>query len=198
MRVLISRYGLMGLIRLAYSLLCTRLFYHPARLIRRPVYIRGRSRIRWSHGFTAGVGLRLDAFGRGNAPCLVIGERVQINDYVHIGAIDRVSIGNDVLIASRVFISDHNHGRYDSSDPTSGADIPPVERPWISSPVVIGNKVWVGENVCILPGVTIGDGAIIGAGSVVTRDLPPGCVAVGNPARVIKMFDRVSASWRSV
>ena len=52
--------------------------------------------------------------------------------------------------------------------------------------VVIGKDVWIGANAIILPGVTIGDGCVIGAGSVVTTDLPPHCVVVGNPARVIK------------
>lgn len=51
-------------------------------------------------------------------------------------------------------------------------------------PVVIGANVWIGGGALILPGVTIGDDAIIGAGSVVTRDVPPGGVAVGNPARL--------------
>lgn len=52
--------------------------------------------------------------------------------------------------------------------------------------LVIGNDVWIGANVVVLRGVTIGDGAIIGAGSVVTKDVPPYSIAVGNPAKVIK------------
>ena len=52
-------------------------------------------------------------------------------------------------------------------------------------PVSIGNDVWIGGGVKILPGVSIGDGAVIGAGSVVTRDVPPGVVAAGNPCRVL-------------
>jgi len=55
-----------------------------------------------------------------------------------------------------------------------------------SKPVRIGSDVWIGGNVVILPGVTIGDGAVIGAGSVVTRDIPPGVLAVGNPCRVVR------------
>jgi acetyltransferase-like isoleucine patch superfamily enzyme len=55
--------------------------------------------------------------------------------------------------------------------------------------VVIGNNVFVGVNSVILPNVTIGDSSVIGAGSVVTKDIPPGVVAVGNPARVIQQIE---------
>ena len=56
----------------------------------------------------------------------------------------------------------------------------------VQKPVVVGNDVWIGSDVCILRGVTIGDGAIIGAGSVVTKDVPPYAVVVGNPGRIVK------------
>jgi acetyltransferase-like isoleucine patch superfamily enzyme len=52
--------------------------------------------------------------------------------------------------------------------------------------IIIGNDVWIGFNSTILKGVTIGDGAIIGANTVVTKDVPPFAVAVGNPPRIIK------------
>lgn len=55
-----------------------------------------------------------------------------------------------------------------------------------SRPVTIGNDVWIGGHATILPGVTIGEGAVIGAGSVVTRDIPAGVLAVGNPCRVVR------------
>ncbi|MBD5583805.1 MAG: Vat family streptogramin A O-acetyltransferase [Clostridia bacterium] len=55
---------------------------------------------------------------------------------------------------------------------------------------VIGNDVWIGQNVTVLPGVHIGDGAIIGANAVVSKDVPPYCVAVGNPIKIVrKRFD---------
>jgi len=53
--------------------------------------------------------------------------------------------------------------------------------------VLIGNGVWIGDSVVVLPNVTIGDGAVIGAGSIVTRAIPPYAIAVGNPARVLKL-----------
>ena len=57
-------------------------------------------------------------------------------------------------------------------------------------PVKIGSKVWIGANVTILPGVTIGENAIVGTGSIVTKDIPDNAVAVGNPARVVKMIEK--------
>ena len=53
-------------------------------------------------------------------------------------------------------------------------------------PITLGDKCWLGAGVIVCPGVTIGEGAVIGAGSVVTRDIPPYSVAVGNPCRVIR------------
>jgi maltose O-acetyltransferase len=56
-------------------------------------------------------------------------------------------------------------------------------------PVTIGDNVWLGGGVIVCPGVTIGANTVVGAGSVVTRDLPPGVLAVGNPARVVRELD---------
>ena len=53
-------------------------------------------------------------------------------------------------------------------------------------PIKIGNNVWIGGNACIMPGVKIGDNSVIGAGSVVTKDIPEGVVAAGNPCKVIR------------
>lgn len=191
-------YGAWGSVRLYLSWLVTKLFFRPARLIRLPAYIRGRSAIVWGEGFTTGVGVRLDAFNTDkNKKIMVFGKRVQLNDYVHIGATTGVTIGDDVLIASRVFISDHNHGHYNLAF-SSSPDVPPSSRELDSSPVSIGDRVWIGEGVCILPGVRIGSGAIVGAGAVVTQDLPADTISVGVPAKVIKRYDRLQGKWTHV
>ena len=68
---------------------------------------------------------------------------------------------------------------------------PTLEELPLKGDTVVGNDVWFGQNVTVLPGVHIGDGAIIAANSVVSRDIPPYCVAGGNPCRVLRpRFDR--------
>jgi lipopolysaccharide O-acetyltransferase len=198
-----ARYGTLGLVRLAGDLIYTRLAHRGARIIRRPAYIRGARHVRLGAGFTSGVGLRIDAFttalgsqdGKKAKPIIEIGSNVQVNDYVHIAAIERVVIGAGTLIASKVFISDHNHGDYQGQDRRSSPDIPPADRPLSSRPVRIGNNVWIGEHVCIMPGVTIGDGAIVGAGSVVSGNVPAFSIVVGAPARTVRHFDPSTGAW---
>ncbi|MDP1008013.1 acetyltransferase, partial [Klebsiella pneumoniae] len=77
-------------------------------------YIRNDGSINFGENSTSGVGLRLDAFGRG---VIFFSDNVQVNDYVHIASIESVTIGRDTLIASKVFITDHNHGSFKHSDP---------------------------------------------------------------------------------
>lgn len=130
-------------------------------------------------------------------PQLSVGRNVSMNDDVHIGCAQHISIGNDVLMASKVFISDHNHGDY-SGDNQHGPDISPSDRPLVCAPVVIGDRVWLGEMVSVLPGVTIGEGSIIGSNSVVSRDIPPMTIAVGSPARPVKYFDSATGTWKRI
>jgi len=191
--------NLWGLVRLVRDKIFTLIFFPHCRLIRTAVYIRGRRYLRFGKGFTTGVNARIDAFPDrpGNAVLLKIGDHVQLNDYVHIAAIERIEIGNHVLIASKVFISDHNHGSY-SGDVQSSPLEPPAKRPLFAKPVVIEDNVWIGEMVTILPGVTIGAGSVIGAMSVVTKSVPPNSIAVGMPAQVIKRFNPKTSVWEKV
>jgi len=122
----------------------------------------------------------------GNAkftPQIIIGDRVRINQDCHIGCINRVEIGNDCLLGSRILIMDHAHGANKKEELL----LHPSERELYSKgSIQIGERVWICDGVIILPGVKIGDGAVIGAGAVVTKDVPANCVVVGNPARIAK------------
>ena len=60
----------------------------------------------------------------------------------------------------------------------------------LAEPIVVGSNTWFGGHVSVMPGVTIGDGSVIGAGSVVTKDIPPNSLAVGNPCKVIKSIEQ--------
>lgn len=192
---LFDRYGLMGVIRLLFSYLMTKIKYPSARLIRSPIYIRGSKFIVIGKRLTTGVGCRFDAFSKQKNIVIEFGDDVQINDYVHISAIESIKIGNRALLASNIFISDHNHGCYSVSSKHSSPITPPIHRELSSAPVVIEEDVWIGEYVSILPGITIGKGSIIGAGSVVTKNISPYTIAAGNPARVIKVYDFKKEQW---
>jgi lipopolysaccharide O-acetyltransferase len=193
----IKRYGLSGALRLARDLIVTKAFFSRARLIRYPFYIRGAAFAKIGNGFTAGVGLRIDAFPEPEKICIVIGRDVQVNDYVHIAAVHSLIIGNNVLIGSKVLITDHNHGVYGGQGAHSDPAIPPAMRKLGSAAVQIGDNVWIGENVAVLPGVTIGAGAVIGCNSVVTGNIPDNTLAAGNPARAIRQYNRTTGHWES-
>ena len=172
-----------------WSLLTTKLFFRPARLIRRPVYIRGRKGMSFGSGFTTGYRCRFEMFDP-SAVTLHIGDNCKIGDNVHIVASQSVAIGNNCLLASHIFISDTNHGN-GTEDPM----VPPDDRPLTSNPVTIGSSVWIGEGAAVLPGMKIGDGCIIGAHAVVKGEIPAYTVAVGAPARPVKKYNLDLKQW---
>jgi acetyltransferase-like isoleucine patch superfamily enzyme len=191
---MLSKYRLYGSLKILLSLIYTRLFFRPARLIRLPADIRNSKYIAMGKNLTTGVGCRIEAYPINNVRVLHMGENIQMNDYVHITAMEGVSIGNNVLIASKVYISDCSHGKYSDGEFTH-PDIPPCDRPLYSKKVIIEDNVWIGEFVSILPGVTIGKGSIIGTMSVVNKSIPPYCIAAGSPAKIIKKFNFVTQEW---
>jgi acetyltransferase-like isoleucine patch superfamily enzyme len=178
----------------------TKASFPAARLIRRPCDIRGRKWIRIGSNFTSGRGLRMEVLPQPSKdePYIEIDDNVQVNDHVHIAAAQSIKIGKNVLIASKVFISDHNHGSYGANGRHDSPLIHPLDRRLQIAPVVIDEDVWIGEFVSILPGVHIGAGAVIGTMSVVNRNIPAYSIAVGSPARVIKRFDFDSQQWEPV
>ncbi|AZO96610.1 acetyltransferase [Halocella sp. SP3-1] len=191
-----NKYSFSELILTIYALICTKLFYRGARLIRRPVFMRGKSSMEFGVGLTTGHACRFDLLGE-NQKTLVIGKHCEMGDNVHIVAHEKVVIGDNCLMASKIFISDTNHGEYSGTNQSS-PDIPPNKRPLTTSPVFIGDNVWIGENVCVLPGVSIGDGSIIGANSVVNKDIPENCIMAGAPAKAVKFYNTSTHLWERV
>jgi acetyltransferase-like isoleucine patch superfamily enzyme len=139
------------------------------------------------NNFSALERIRIEAWdfyqGEKYYPQIKIGNNVVFNTDIHIGCTNKITIGDNCLFASRIYITDHQHG--DTSD--GMINLTPIKRPLVSKgPVIIENNVWVGEGVTILPGITIGVNSIIGANSVVTRDVAKNTVVAGIPAKTIK------------
>lgn len=193
-------YGLGEIIKNSISLVYTRIFFKDARLIRRPIYIRGKELLSYGKGFTTGYGCRLEMFKihSNSTTKLIIGSNCKMGDHVHIAAGELVSIGNNCLMASKIYISDISHGDYSGTNEFSSPYSAPDNRALYTKPVYIGNNVWIGENVCILPGVKIGNGCIIGANSVVNKDIPDNCIVVGSPAIVVKTYNDKKNIWERI
>jgi maltose O-acetyltransferase len=104
------------------------------------------------------------------------GENVYFNVNCVILDSTKITIGSNVLFGPGVHI-------YTSTHPLDAEERRTKQ---FSKPVIIGNDCWIGGNTVICPGVTIGIGCTIGAGSLVTKDIPDNCLAVGNPAKVIR------------
>ena len=107
---------------------------------------------------------------------IIIGDNFYMNAFCHI--LGEITFGDNVMIGPQTIIWGRDHG--------IKKDAPMNKQPHTKAPIVIGDDVWIGANVTVLKGVKIGDGVVIGAGSVVTKDIPPYAIVVGNPARIVK------------
>ena len=108
---------------------------------------------------------------------ITLGRGVYFNFNCVVLDVAPVTLGDHVLLGPSVQLLTAMHPM-DAAERRSGVES--------GQPIVIGNDVWLGGGVIVCPGVTIGDGSVIGAGSVVTRDIPAGVFAAGNPCRVIR------------
>lgn len=126
----------------------------------------------------------------GNNNCeLTIGDGTYIGRFSHIYATSKINIGRKVLMADKVYISDNLHG-YEN------IEIPVIDQPIKQvNAVIIGDGAWIGENACII-GASIGKNSVVGANSVVTKDVPDYCIALGVPAVITKRFNHEKKEWR--
>jgi acetyltransferase-like isoleucine patch superfamily enzyme len=154
-------------------------------LIQRPVRIGGTRRIAIGEHVFVGAGswLQVHDGAAGDDPALQIGSATSIAGGCCLLAAQSVRIGEAVLFARNVYVSDHNHRYRDTTRPVLAQGIDGV------APVVIEDGAWLGQNVVVCPGVRIGAGAVVGANSVVKADVPPFTLVAGAPARVVRRFD---------
>jgi acetyltransferase-like isoleucine patch superfamily enzyme len=128
------------------------------------------------------------AINNGVGP-VIIGDRTKIG--LSNTIIGPVTIGNDIRLAQNITLSGLNHNYTDVNLPIHAQGVS-------TAPIVIEDETWIGANVAVLAGVTIGKHCIVAAGSVVTKDVPPYSVAVGNPARVLKKYNPETKNWEKV
>lgn len=191
---MIKGYHIGDAIKNAMCLIYTKVFWKKARLVRLPVLARNRANIHYGEGFTCGVGCRLNP---GTSGRLSIGKNFIMGDQCQIEAMKEVTIGNNVLLASKVYIGDASHGDYNGADQSSPNE-PPHERIVTAKSIKIGDNVWIGNAANILGGIEIGNGSSIGANSVVTSSIPDNCIAVGCPAKAIKKYDYNAKKWKLI
>lgn len=193
-------YSFLQKIELLYFLVRTKFLDKNIRLIRFPIVLRGKKYIDFGHNLTTGYWCRFEVFPKDNQNYrrIIFGNNIQVNDFVHISAINHVDIGDNCLLASHVYISDNSHGLYIGTPNDSDPNTPPTQREYITKAVHIGSNCWIGEGVIILPGVTIGSGCIIGAHSVVNKYIPDNSIAAGTPAKIIKQYNFEKKCWERI
>lgn len=165
-------------------------FGHKSQLVS-PLSLDGKENISIGNRVYIGYKTWLTALPlTGEKSCLLeLQDGVTIGHFNHICATQKIILEKNVLTANRVYISDNLHSYSDIHIPIKSQ---PIIR---HGEVVIGEGSWLGENVCVL-GAKIGKHCVIGANSVVTKDIPDYCVAVGIPAYIIKRYDFATQNWR--
>lgn len=125
----------------------------------------------------------------GKSANLEIHDGTVLGNFNHIYATRSIVIESKVLTADKVYISDNLHGY-------KNIDVPIMDQPIEQLlPVVIGEGSWLGENVCVFS-ASIGKHCVIGANSVVNKNIPDYCVAVGSPAKIVKRYHVEEKSWK--
>jgi acetyltransferase-like isoleucine patch superfamily enzyme len=170
----------------AWSLLIGRAFlsFGSGSVLSLPIRLAGVEGISIGNGVFVGPNSWLQTIPEPESTArLTIGHNTSIAGAVVISVVDRVTLGRSVLLAKNVYISDHIHAYNQKGVPVKDQGVDRV------APVHIGDGAWLGQGVVVVPGVTIGSGSVVGANSVVTSSIPERSLAVGVPARVVRVLD---------
>lgn len=127
--------------------------------------------------------------GRDHAPWLRIGDGCNIGPGIWFSCVGRIELGENILTGHGVLIADSHH---EYEDPDTAILLQPMAPP---AGVRIGSGCIIGPHAAILAGVSVGDNSFIAANAVVTRSVGPNSVLVGNPARVLRHYDRARGEW---
>jgi len=184
--------GILGFIKVSIDYIVSAIIIKIGACARLPFSIRNIGKLEIEKNFRVGQGLVIDIMHE-NAS-VKIGSNFRAASRLHIGCINKIKIGDNVLIASDVHITDHSHGKYKGENQSKPETIV-KERKLINEEVIIGNNVWIGEKVFITPGVRIGDNSIIGAFSLVKDDIEANSIAIGIPAKIIKKYNKEKQEW---
>jgi len=171
----------------AWSLLISRAFasFGERSVLSLPIRLAGVEGISIGNGVFVGPDSWLQTIPEpGYAAKLSLGDNTSIAGSVVISAVRSVTLGRAVLLAKNVYISDHIHAYHQDEVPIKDQGVDRV------APVHIGDGAWLGQGVVVVPGVTIGPGSVVGANSVVTSSVPARSLAVGAPARVVRVLDQ--------
>lgn len=164
-------------------------------------YLQNQGEITIGDNFYCSSGEGINPISRNLRGCIFVakGAKLTIGSNVGISSgtlwvSQKVTIGSDVMIGANCLIIDTDSHPLNADlrcvhHPTE-EDVRAIRQATKSAPVVIEDKVWLGTNVMVLKGVRIGRGSVIGAGSVVSKSIPEGCIAAGNPCRVIRRLEQ--------
>lgn len=156
--------------------------------------LSGCNNIKIGNNTTILSNCRLAVYGNSSKANIIIGN----NCYIGFGfsalasAEANINIGNNVLVASNVLVTNENHGMNPETE------VPYMAQKLSAKTVEIGDGCWIGEKVCILSGVSIGEKTIIGAGSVITKSIPSYSIVAGNPAKVLKQYNFRKKRWEVI
>jgi acetyltransferase-like isoleucine patch superfamily enzyme len=160
----------------------------------KPMLLSGLNHVSIGKNVLIRDGVRLEVVDPQSDVVIDIGDNVNIEQYVHIVARCLIKIGDNVSITGACSIVDVVHPYEDITNKNKIGNRISQEY----KPVYIGDNSFVGYGVHINPGVSIGKNCVIGARSVVTKNIDDYCVAVGNPAKVIKTYNFKTGSWESI